>query len=439
MGSNHVTKKGMRGIIQHQHTPYWLRNVRLEQGYRYENDHITGTISELFDLWIEHGKIMRIVKTKNRNISDSLTVTTELMNEEEAELAKPCSDRDAGGMLLLPGFREMHIHIDKTYYGGPWIAPTPPEGIFKRIAEECELLPRQLPHAQERAVKVLSLLQSSGVTHVQTHCNIDPQIGLANLEATVSAAAQFSESLTCEIVAFPQHGLLRSGVVAEMKEALRRGARWVGGVDPATVDNDIEKSLFTIMDLAVEANAGVDIHIHDPGHLGTFTMNRLAAMTEQAGWQGRVNVSHALGFADVTEAMQVQLAERFAELDISITSTVPLNRWMPYSLLKKYGVRVELGEDTITDHWGPFGRGDILERAGRLAERERWSSERGLAETLGYITGGITPLDERGNVQWPLIGDPATAVLVQASCSAEAIARRSTRGAFIYQGNLVNG
>lgn len=212
LDSNHVTKKGMRSIIQHQHTPYWLRSVRLEQGYRYENDYIAGTISELFDLWIEDGKIMRIVKAEERNIS-----------EEEAELAKPCSDRDAGGMLLLPGFREMHIHIDKTYYGGPWIAPTPPEGIFKRIAEERELLLRQLPHAQERAVKVLSLLQSSGVTHVQTHCNIDPQIGLANLEATVSAAAQFSQSLTCEIVAFPQHGLLRSGVVAEMKEALRRG------------------------------------------------------------------------------------------------------------------------------------------------------------------------------------------------------------------------
>ncbi|MCG7381409.1 amidohydrolase [Paenibacillus sp. ACRRY] len=429
----------MRVILQHQDHPYWLRNVCLEQGYRYENNHIVGTMTGKFDLWIEKGKIMMIVEAESRTEQESPYGLSRDACIGEVRQGLQGPDRDAKGMLLLPGFREMHIHIDKTYYGGPWIAPTPPENIFKRMAEERELLPRQLKHSKERALKLLSLFQSSGVTHVRTHCNIDPQVGLGNLEATTMAISQFSDRLSCEIVAFPQHGLLRSGVVSEMREAMRRGARWVGGVDPGNVDNNIEKSLATILDIAVEADAGVDIHIHDPGQLGVFTMIRLAAMTEQAGWQGRVNVSHALAFADIGEAVQEQLAERFAELGMSITSTVPLNRWMPYSLLKKHGVRVELGEDTITDHWGPFGRGDMLERAGRLAERERWSSERGLAETLGYITGGITPLDDRGNMQWPRPGDDATAVLVEASCSAEAVARRSTRGGLLYKGLVVNG
>ena len=43
------------------------------------------------------------------------------------------------------------------------------------------------------------------------------------------------------------------------------------------------------MDIAVEFNADVDIHLHDANNLGTFTMKRLASLTEEAGWQGSRN------------------------------------------------------------------------------------------------------------------------------------------------------
>ena len=57
---------------------------------------------------------------------------------------------------------------------------------------------------------------------------------------------------TYEIVAFPQHGLLRTEAHSLMREAMKMGATLVGGVDPATVDNNIEKSLFDMMEIAVE-------------------------------------------------------------------------------------------------------------------------------------------------------------------------------------------
>ena len=40
---------------------------------------------------------------------------------------------------------------------------------------------------------------------------------------------------------------------------------------------------------------------------------------------------------------------------------------------------------------------------------------------------------------WPNIGDEASMVFVEASCSAEAIARRSRRPAVMYKGNVVAG
>jgi cytosine/adenosine deaminase-related metal-dependent hydrolase len=286
---------------------------------------------------------------------------------------------------------------------------------------------------------MLRMLLGYGSTHVRTHCNIDPVVGLHNLEATMRALSAFEGKLSAEVVAFPQHGLLRSDAAGLVREAMKYGATHVGGVDPSSVDGDIGKSLQTIMDIATEANAGVDIHIHDRGEAGIATMHRLADLTEEAGWQGRVTVSHAFGFAG-DETAAAELAERFAGLGISVTSTVPFGGTiMPIPMMRGKGVRVELGNDSITDHWSPFGTGDCLEKAGRLAELYRFVDERSLAESLGFITGGVTPLSAEGARVWPAVGGAAAAVFVRASCSAEAVARRASREAVLFAGRIVSG
>lgn len=401
---------------------YWLTNARLEKGFKYnENEMITGTSTEKHHIKIENGKIAAIILAKE-SITDQ------------------SPQYDVQGHLMIPSFKEMHIHIDKTYYGGPWKASMPAiNGVRTRIEEEQILLPKLLPTAKERAEKMLDLLLSHGSTHVRTHCNVDPVIGLKNLEVTLQALEGYKDKLTYEIVAFPQHGLLRSNSVQLIRDAMKNGANLVGGVDPATIDENIEKSLNTIMDIAVESNSDIDIHLHDPDHLCLFTMQRLASMTEDAGWQGRVTVSHANGLADLSVQEATGIAERLSDLGISITSTVPIFRTIPIPLLHEKGVNVQLGNDSITDHWSPFGIGDNLEKAGFLAERFRMIEERSLARSLQYITGGLTPLNEDGVKTWPNVGDEANIVLVDASCSAEAVARRSKRAAVLFRGNVVSG
>lgn len=76
---------------------------------------------------------------------------------------------------------------------------------------------------------------------------------------------------------------------------------------------------------------------------------------------------------------------------------------------------------------------------GRLAEISGWSNERALAQTLYFITGGKTPLNLEGKQIWPKVGDEANMVVVDASCSAETIARRSKRIATMFKGNIVSG
>ncbi|WP_028401364.1 amidohydrolase family protein [Ectobacillus panaciterrae] len=400
---------------------YWLTNVRMETNYLYEGELVTGTETKLFYLLIGGGKVKDIIPSSEELPKDALTY-------------------DACSLLALPTFAEMHIHIDKTYYGGPWKAPTPIKNIFTRINEEQVLLPKLLPTAKERAEKILELELQNGTTFVRTHCNIDQVVGLQNLEATMAALQTYQDKMDAEIVAFPQHGLLRSDSIQLVKEAMRMGANLVGGVDPATVDDDIEKSLMTMMDIAVEFNADVDLHLHDGSELGIYTMKRLAKLTEEAGWQNRVTISHAIGLGDVSEKEAAEMAELLSSLGIGIASTVPVRQGViPIPLLHEKGVRVMLGTDTIQDHWNPFGTGDMLVKANTLAQRFHWIHEQALGKALGFITNGKETLGHNKEDQWLKAGDLASFVLVEASCSAEAVARVSKRQAVFFKGNLVAG
>ncbi|MFB6801472.1 amidohydrolase [Peribacillus butanolivorans] len=402
-------------------TIFWLKNARLECGYQKENERVTGTITGLFHLLIEDGRITKIVKD-GEPISNDVPV------------------EDAKGLLVLPSFIEKHVHLDKTLMGDVWRACTPSSSVTERFENEKKVLPTIATSTRNRAESLLEILLASGSTHVRTHVDIYPEVRLQNLEQVQQALETYSNRLSSEIVAFAQHGLLRSGSTELVREALRNGAGIVGAVDPATIDNNIEASLVQLIDLAVEANADVDLHLHDPGHLGTFTMKRLAALTKEAGWEGRVAVSHAFGIGDVSKEEAYELADILRDAGISIVTSVPINRQMPpVDLLHERGVEVSVGNDNIFDLWSPLGNGDILERAGRLAERFKWVDEVSLSQTLRYITGGKTPLDKDGNQVWPKVGDAASLVLIDASCSAEAVARRSERKAVFYKGNIVSG
>ncbi|MEH7235426.1 amidohydrolase family protein [Bacillus sp. JJ1562] len=400
---------------------YMLLNVRLESGYKYEDGQVVETETQLRNIEIENGIIAKIQDTK-------------------IPYRRDIDCYDAKGMLLLPAFKEMHIHLDKTYFGGPWKAGANRKTIFDMIEFEEKLLPELLPTAQERAEKLIELIVSYGSTYVRSHCNIDQTIGLKNLEKLKAALENYSDKISHEIVAFPQHGLLRSNVEGLLREAMDLGVTHVGGLDPTVVDGNMEKSLERMVQIAVEYNVGIDIHLHEGGETGIKAINRLADFTEEAGLKGKVTISHAFSLASLSEESGIELANRLSSLGISIASTVPIGKTiMPIPLLQKQGVEVLLGNDSITDHWSPFGIGDILQKAHLAAQLYGWSNEYQLSRALSLATRGITPLDKEGNQIWPKVGDEATVVLVSASCSAETVARLPKRLAVLHKGIFSSG
>ena len=274
----------------------------------------------------------------------------------------------------------------------------------------------------DRITKLLERMVAAGTTHVRSHTDIDPEVGLRGVEAVSAAVERLAGRITVEQVAFPQHGLLTNPGTAElMEEALAGGVETVGGIDPAGIDRDPIRHLDLIFELADRHGAAIDLHLHDPGTLGAWELEMIAERTRDAGLGGRVTVSHAYGFAEVDAAAQARVIEKLAEAGVSIlTAAVYSFPVPPIKTLRAAGVNVACGHDGICDLWGPYGSGEMLERAMHVAYRSTFRRDEDIEIALEAATyGGARALQIPSYGLTP--GAPADLAIVSARTAAEAV------------------
>lgn len=402
---------------------YLLINVRLEESFEYnEKNEVIATKTALYNLHIANGKIKSI--TSGKSPLELKTV-------------------DAKGYLMLPGLRDMHIHIDKTYYGGTWnAAPRKGYTVKDMITLEQKLIPQLLPDSQRKAEEAIKLMQSQGSYFARCQCNIDPVSGLKSLEHLQAALANNKDSFGWEIVAFPQHGILFSNSEPLLREAASMGVDFIGGLDPTNVDGNMEKSLDTMFQIALDTNKGVDIHLHESPPSGKAAIDYMIKKVEEnKQLQGKTYISHGFALARMEPKDMEKIAEQMGNLGIGVISTIPFGKTiMPIPILKKYGVKLMTGTDSIVDHWQPFGTCDMLEKAKVCAQLYGWTDEYSLSRALHIATKDeVLPLNDSGTRVWPAAGNDADFILVKASCSAEAVARLPKREGVFYKGKMIAG
>lgn len=394
-----------------------LKNVRLETGFEYEGNDVIATKTALFSVEIENGQIAKI----GPNQVDSTAI-------------------DAKGLLMLPSFKDMHIHLDKTYYGERWQAVRRGSGGVKgMIAMEQQMLPELLKNSTFKAEKLIELLQSKGTSFARSHVNIEPTSKLESLTNLQKALESKKMGFGAELVAFPQHGVFYTDSVPYLKEAAKMDIDFIGGVDPYSIDGAIERTIDFTVQLALDHAKGIDIHLHESGESGLKTVEYLIdKVNENPALKGKTYLSHSFILGRIDKTKQEEIAEKLAESKIGIVTTVPFGGLvMPIPTLLKYGVEVMLGNDSIVDHWNTFGSGSVLQKANLAAQLYGYSSEYALSRALKLATVGIIPIDDKGQQQWPKVGDKADFVLLDASCSAEAVSRISEVKSLVYNGRIV--
>lgn len=394
-----------------------LKNVRLETGFEYEEDEVISTKTDLFLIEIENGKVTKI-SPNNPN-------------------AKAI---DAKGFLMLPAFKDMHIHLDKTFYGDKWQAVRKRKGGVKGMIElEEKLMPELLKTSTQKAEKMIELLHSKGTTFARSHVNIEPTSKLDSLKNLQIALENKKKTFGAELVAFPQHGVFYKNSVPYLKEAATMDIDFIGGVDPYTIDGAIEKTLDFTVQLALDHQKGIDIHLHETGESGLKTVEYLInKVNENPALKGKTFLSHCFVLGKLDKNKQEEIAEKLGNAQVGIASTIPFgNLIMPLPLLQKHGVTVFTGNDSIVDHWNTYGTGSVLEKANLYAQLYGQSTEFLLSRSLKLATANVLPLDDQGKQQWPKVGDDANLVFLDASCSAEAVSRISEVKSLIHQGNIV--
>jgi len=161
-------------------------------------------------------------------------------------------------------------------------------------------------------LQLIRLMHSHGTTVCRSHCNVDPVSKLGNLEHLKASFERFKDTPESKIIIFPQHGLLAANSVGLMREALKSGGvSYVGGVDLASFDHAMEKSVGTTVQLATDFDVGIDIHIHEQRETAIPAFNRIMDHIEKDKQpQGNVTFSHAyslIGSQRLPDGLQVSL------------------------------------------------------------------------------------------------------------------------------------
>ncbi|WP_448955808.1 amidohydrolase family protein [Labrys neptuniae] len=313
--------------------------------------------------------------------------------EPNGVLACPAAERiDLRESLVLPGFVDGHIHLDKSFVGDRWRPHIPCKADFdvrERVSYEKQLLATAAP-IHDRAAALLEQAIGYGTTHMRSHVDVDASTGLKHLDVILALREAYRGLVSIEIVAFPQNGILTCpGTAALLDSAVQQGADVIGGLDPAGFDRNIEGHLDVVFDIAERRNVPVDIHLHDPHMLGIFELERIAERTLALGLQGRVAVSHAYCLGDVAPDVARRTGQLLANAGVAIMTNAPGDHpFPPVSLLREIGVVVFAGNDNIRDAWWPYGEADMLRRASTIGYRSGYYTDSDLQVAFDLITGG---------------------------------------------------
>ncbi|WP_405068161.1 amidohydrolase [Kribbella sp. NBC_01510] len=345
---------------------------------------------------------------------------------------------DGRGLLALPGFVNAHAHVDKSWWGQPWVSYGGQPTTQGRIAHERAERDKYGIPSVAGATAVLREFLRHGTTATRTHIDVDLGVGLRGIANVREAVAALDGAVEVEIVAFPQDGVLRRpGVLDLLDQAAAEGATSIGGLDPASIDRDPVGQLDALFDIAVRRGVGIDIHLHDGGQLGGFQYELIIERTRQAGLAGKVNVSHGFALGELSAARQAELVDELGAAGISWTTVAPVGSApLPWREMRTAGVAIGLGTDGIRDLWSPYGDGDLLQVARGFARLHGLRTDADLTYAVELATTAGARFVHRENHDL-VPGARADIVLIDAENVPDALVRAPRRELVVAGGRIV--
>ena len=329
---------------------------------------------------------------------------------------------DASGRLVVPGFVDAHLHLDKSRLLGGLDAEasSPAEAMAITRAAKAAFT---LDDVYDRAEQTLRRCIAQGTMRIRTQVEVDPVAGLCGLEAIVALRRAYEWAVDIEICAFSQDGLSGPEDLALLADAVEGGATVVGGAPYA--DRDPARHIDEIFDLARAFDVDVDFHLDLAEGGEGMWLDRVCERTEAFGYEGRVAVGHATQMSYLPEDRYLAACGRIAQAGVAVTvmpstdlflmgrvaSCAKPRGVLELQVLRELGVPCAVATNNICNAFTPFGDGSLLRMANLYANVSHVASRRGLAECLGYVTSEaarVIGADDYGI----RVGGPADLVLL---------------------------
>jgi cytosine deaminase len=305
---------------------------------------------------------------------------------------------DLQGQLIMPGLIETHIHLDKAC-----------------IMQRCQLHEGTLAEAvaQTRAAKagfteddvyqrgaqVLDKAILQGTTHMRTHVELDPQIGLTGFNAIRRLQADFAWAISLEICVFPQEGLLNNPGTEELLcQALENGATVLGGCP--YMDSDPLGQIQRLFELATRYDCDLDLHLDFDLNPEGMTVMEVARCTQQHGWGGRVTIGHVTKLSTLAKEPLTELALHLAEVGVQVTCLPSTDLFLmgrdsfqnkprgvaPLAHLHACGVTCSVSTNNVGNPFTPYGDASLIRQANLFANVSQMGTVPELLQCLAWVS-----------------------------------------------------
>ena len=352
----------------------------------------------------------------------------------EASIDADCERIDVEERLVSSGLIETHIHLDKSRILDR-CSPSPNRGRDHMARVGAIKHTFTVEDVYNRARQTLEECVLNGATHMRTHVEVDPNVGMNSFEALQQLAKDYAWAIDLELCVFAQEGMSNVPEADQnVEDGLKRGASVVGGAPG--YDPDHAAQINRIFELAREYDADVDIHLDVGSTTDDMDIHQVCDLTEDFGLGGRVAVGHGTKYSCLPPEELKALAKRLSDTGVTVTvlpatDLFVMGRERDHNIIRgvadanalvSHGVNCCLSTNNVLNPFTPFGDCSLM----RIANLYANIVQRGSAEELDECFEMMThrPANLIGCDDYGIgVGKAADLVVWDATSRNEAVSR----------------
>ncbi|AMN45458.1 amidohydrolase family protein [Rhodoplanes sp. Z2-YC6860] len=348
-------------------------------------------------------------------------------------IAADAPSENLDGRLVTPGFVDTHIHLDKSCILDRCHAE---HGTLQEAIAQVAAAKRAFTEddVYERGRRTLEKAIVQGTTHMRTHVEVDPRIGLKSFQAIKRLKRDYAWAIDLEICVFPQEGLLNDpGTEALLIEACKSGAGLIGGC-PYT-DSDPHGQIARIFSIAREFDLDIDFHLDFDLDASWMDIEEVCRQAGAHGYGGRVAVGHVTKLSALPPKRLDAVAQRLAASGVAVTVLPATDLFLmgrdhdhavprgvaPAHRLAEHGVTCSLSTNNVLNPFTPFGDCSLVRMANLYANVAQAGSSRELAACFDLVTqqpARLMNLSDYGVA----VGNPADLIVLDGTDPAMIVA-----------------